>query len=239
MDPAANPAPGDNPAAPPAANAPAPASDPAAMNPTSGSEPDTNPSGNQDSAQVPSYRLREANEAKRAAEDKAEKLQQELDAAKQPPPSSDDDDDDIDPNVQSLVTKIIKKQGYVKKDEVDASVQATVRAQELRQQYQQDTTDLTSKYASTGIPFVADDVRNYAKENGIVISGKASLEATYQVMNSDKIVENTRNAAIAEYKEGGASSGEKPGSSGASMPAEPEVRGLKNRISAARAKLVT
>lgn len=239
MDPAANPAPGDNPAASPAANPPAPAGDPAANNPTPGSEPDTNPSGGQDPAQVPSYRLREANEAKRAAEERAETLQAELDAAKQPQSTDDDDDDDIEPNVRNLVTKIIKKEGYVKEDQVQATIKANTQALERQRQYQQDTADLTTKYANTGVPFVPNDVRDYAKEHGINITNRASLEATYNVMNSDKILENARLAAIAEYKEGGSSSGEKPGSSGAQKPEEPQVRGLKNRIAAARSKLGT
>lgn len=242
MDPAANPAPGETPAASPAANPPASAGDPAASNPTSGSEPDINPSGGQDSAQVPSYRLREANEAKRAAEERAQQLQAELDAAKQssqPTDDDDDDDDEIEPSVRNLVTKIIKKEGYVKEDQVQATIKANTEVLERQRQYQQDTTDLTTKYANTGVPFVSEDVRNYAKENGINITSRASLEATYSAMNSDKILENARNAAIAEYKEGGKLSGERPGSTGATTPAEPEVRGLKNRIAAARSKLTT
>lgn len=206
-----------------------------------GSEPVTNPGSTSSEHTVPFDRFQAANDKAKAAEERAAKAEQETETLRgqQSQSSDDDEDDDIEPNVRSLVTRIIKKEGYVKKDEVTATVQATAQAQELKRQYQQDTVDLTAKYASTGVPFVPEAVRDYAKENGINITNRASLEATYNVMNSGKILENARNAAIAEYKEGGKLSGEKPGSSGASTPAEPEVRGLKNRIASARQKYST
>lgn len=226
-----------------------PPADPAASAATAqstpnGSEPVTNPGSTTPEQQVPFSRFQSANDKAKAAEDRAAKAEQELEESRQkqtqtPPPSDDDDDDDIDPSVRNLVTKIIKKEGYVKKDEVDASVSAASEAQNRQRQYQEDTAALTTQYANSGVPFVAEEVRTYAKENGITISSKASLDATYKAMNSDKIIENARNAAVTEFQEGGALSGEKPGSNGATPPEEPQVRGLKNRIAAARQKNAT
>jgi hypothetical protein len=123
-------------------------------------------------------------------------------------------------------------------------VQCQVQAVEARRQYQEDTKALTDKYAETGVPFVLEDVRKFAQDNKINITGKSSLEAAYKVMNEDKILDNVRNAAITDFKEnGGKSSAEKPGSGGEQQPEEPEVSGdnpgakLRSRIANARKKL--
>jgi hypothetical protein len=197
-----------------------------------GSEADNN-SGKGDEAMVPSHRVREATEARRAAEAEVDTLKQEL-ADLQATKSASKDDDDIDPEVQTLVTKILEKGGYVKKGDVDQAVQAT----EARRQYNEDTRELTTLYAKSGVPFKAEDIRKYAADNGLNITNKLSLDAAYKAMNFDKIVESKTNAAIVAAKENGnASSAEKPGSKGAEIPPDKEVTGLKNRIAAARARL--
>lgn len=195
---------------------------------TNGSETDKN-SGE---AMVPSHRVREATEARRAAEAERDQLRQELEASRQQTTAS-SNDEDIDPEVQTLVTKILEKGGYVKKGDVDAAVKAS----DLQRQYNEDVATLTSKYGKTGVPFKSADVRTYANDNGINITSKASMEAAYRQMNYEKILDAERNAAIAAYKEGGKTSAEKPGSEGAKKPEEQEVRGLKNRIALARSKL--
>jgi len=194
---------------------------------TTGSEAENNSS----EAMVPSHRVREATEARRQAEAERDELRQQLEEAQKS--SSASTDDEVDPEVQTLVTKILEKGGYVKKDDVSQAVQAS----EVKRQYNEDVASLNSKYGTSGVPFKIEAVRSFANENGINITSKASLEAAYRQMNYDKIVEAERNAAITSFKEGGKNSTEKPGSEGASPPAEKEIRGLKNRIHAASSKL--
>ena len=193
---------------------------------TTGSEADNNSS----EAMVPSHRVREATEARRQAEAERDELRRQLEEANK---LSSSEEDDIDPEVRSLVTKILEKDGYVKKSDVEQAVQQS----DLKRQYNEDVNSLTSKYSKTGIPFNAQEVMSFANENGINITNKASLEAAYRQMNYDKILDAERNAAITSYKEGGKTSAEKPGSSGATAPEEKEVRGLKDRIHAATSKL--
>ena len=191
-----------------------------------GSEPDTNTGNSQDPAMVPSDRLREETRKRQEAEERAARFEKELEAKNQPEPDpeEDDDDEEIDPKVSSLVTKIIKKQGYVKKEDVQASVNQL----EGRRQYREDTTELTSKYAKSSVPFVESDIVAYAKDKGINLRNKASMEAAYRDMNFDKITDAARKAAITEFKEGTGSEGEKPGGSdGKPHDPEPEVRGIK------------
>jgi len=198
-----------------------------------GSEADNNP-GDGNEAMVPSHRVREATEARRAAETERDTLRQELADLQAAAPTSNNDDDDIDPEVQTLVTRILDKGGYVKKGDVDQAVQAT----EARRQYNEDARELDALYAKSGVPFKAEDVRKYAADNGLNITNKLSLDAAYKAMNFDKIVETRTNAAIVAAKENGnGSSAERPGSKGADIPAEKEVTGLKNRIAAARSRL--
>lgn len=232
MDPS-NPAnPGETPASPTGNGGVDPS---APTNPApNGSEPDTNPGGQGEPAMVPSDRLREETSKRREAEERAQRLEQELAARNvEPDPDPDPDggeDEDIDPDVEKLVTKVIQKQGYVKQEDL--------QKREMARQYEQDVQSLTSKYADTSVPFVAEDVRKYAKENGISITSKASLEAAYRDMNFDKIVEAQKNAAITSFKEKGEhNAGEKPGGSdGKPHDQQPEVRGLKNRVHAALQK---
>lgn len=200
-----------------------------------GSEAVTNP-GNGQEQSVPYNRFQEVNDKAKAAEERAAKAEQEAESLRQQHSSNStsDDEDDIDPSVRKLVTKIIEKQGYVKKNDVDSAVGAA----EIRRQYNEDIVDLTSRYAKSGIPFVADDIRKFASESGINITSKASLDAAYKQMNFDKLTEAAKNAAITEFKENGdKNSAEKPGSTGAQAPQQPDVRGLKNRIHAARERI--
>ena len=230
---------GDQPGVTP--DAPAGTGEAPATPPAQGSQPpvgdDVTSTGNGNQEQtVPFGRFQEVNDKAKAAEERAAEAERKLaeaEAAKQPSPSDDEDDDDIDPSVQKLVTKIIENQGYVKKDDVQKAVQQS----ELARQYKEDVSELTSKYAKTTVPFVEKDVRDFAKENGINITSKNSLDAAYKQMNFDKLTEAAKNAAITAFKEGGKNTGERPGSTGAQPPQEPEVHGLKNRIAAARSRL--
>jgi len=203
--------------------------------PTNGSDSDNNTGNPQEPAMVPSDRLREETSKRKQAEERAAEAERQL-ATRNQPDTTPEDEDEIDPNVEKLVSSIIKKQGYVKKDEVQSAVQASERAR----QYKEDIGTLTSKYAKTGVPFVESDVRSYAKDNGINITSKASLEAAYRDMNFDKITEAAKNAAINDFKENGQNGGERPGhSSNKPNDKQTEVRGLKNRVHAAASKLRT
>jgi rRNA maturation endonuclease Nob1 len=212
------PAPGDTGAAPDAGTAPASTTP---TEPANGSEPDTNSS---QEAMVPSHRVREATEARRKAEEEAETLRKENEELRsqgsQTPQAN--DDEEIDTDVEKLIEPILKKRGYVSKEDMDQAVKAA----ETKRQYDSDVASLTSQYAESGVPFNVEDVRNYAKENGISISSKASLRAAYTDMNADKILEAERNKAIADFKENGSStSAETPGGQGAQLPEDKKVEG--------------
>lgn len=212
----------------------APASTTAPTEPANGSEADNNSSNE---AMVPSHRVREATEARRKAEEERDAAQRELEELRskqsQTPAQTGDDDEEIDVDVEKLVEPILKKRGYVTQEEL--------RAAEAKRQYDSDVASLTAQYAESGVPFVAEDVRQYAKDNGINITSKASLKAAYLDMNADKILEAERNKAIAEFKENGSSTtAERPGGSGPELPAEKKVEGnnpkerLMSRIRIAR-----
>jgi len=198
----------------------------ASTTPPSGSEAVIN-SGGTEEQQVPFTRFQEVNDKAKEAEERAERLQGELDAAKQTqtPPNS---DDDVEPDVLDLVKKSGAKLGFVSKEELDA--------REARIQVQQDINDLSTQYKDSGIPFDGKKVIDYAKANGMPLGSKKSLDAVYKEMNYDTIVEAQRKAAVAAYQEGAKSGGEKPGPKGAQAPEEPKAGSLRDRIKAAREK---
>lgn len=226
-----SPAPGVN-STPPVDNgagAQPPAQDP--VQPSNGSEPVTNPGASSTDTTVPFSRFQEVNDAKRKAEEEAQAAKEELEqfrAAQSQQPSN--DEEEIDPEVESLISKVLAKQGYVRKDDLQAS-QAKV-------QFDLDSRDLTEQYKNSGVPFESQAVMDWAKQNGFNITNKASLEGAYKVMNQDKIVEQATNKALTNFQENGnKTAGEKPGPGGAKAPEEPEVHGLKGRIAAARQKV--
>lgn len=199
--------------------------------PTGGEAVTSSGDGQQEQA-VPFHRFQEVNDAKRKAEERAQAVEQELAAIRAADESkgSQTGDDEIDPDVEALISKTIKKLGYVSKDEL-----AQDRA---AQQYQLDTQALTDQYKNSGVPFDANAVREYAKENGLPITNKTSMEAAFKQMNWGKFMELERNRAVTEFKENGSkTSGEIPGPGGARQPEQPEAHGVKSRIAAARQKL--
>lgn len=208
---------------------------------STGNEAVTNSEGEGQEQSVPFDRFQEVNNKAKSEAERAAKYERELEELRQQQSSqSSKEDEDIDPNVSSLVKKIIEKEGYVKKDALTEAVTKS----ELARQYREDTSELTVKYAKSGVPFNADAIRDYAKENGINITSKASLEAAYRQANFDKILESRTNAAITQFKEnGGKTTAEKPGSKGATPPVEKEVTGstaaerIKSRIGLARQKV--
>lgn len=197
--------------------------------PSNGSEPVINSDGAGDQT-VPFSRFQEVNDRAREYESEKTRLEQELEelrSAQQPPAQ---EEDDLDPEVEALISKVLSKQGYVKKDDL--------AAQQVQIQYGLDTRDLTEKYKDSGIPFDASEVRSFANKEGIQVTNKASLEAVYKVMNQDKLLEIATNKALTQFQEnGGKTSAEKPGPGGAKVSEEPEVHGLKGRIAAARQKV--
>lgn len=206
----------------PAGNDPSGQGTPPAPN---GSEPDNNAGGGNGEQSVPYSRFHEVNEKAKKAEEEAAQLRQQLEE-RDTTPDPEEDEDEVDPNVENLIEKVLSRRGYVKKSDLDA--------REGARQYVEDVKELTDKYAKSSVPFVAEDVRNFAKDNNINITSKASLEAAYKTMNYDKLVEAAQNAAITEFKEGKNFQGEKPNGNGGKEPEQqPAVRGVKNRIHAA------
>lgn len=228
-----NPGPGVTPA-PPAAPA-EPQTPPAAPEAQpNGSEPDTNPGGQQLEQTVPFNRFQEVNDAKKASDDRVKQLEDELAQSRQQP-STPQNDDDLDPEVEDLIRKGAKKLGLVSQQELDA--------RQMQTQVQQDVRDLESHYTNSGIPYDHRAVMSYAESNNMPITSKAALEAAYRSMNWDKLLEVERQRAIAGVQAGNSSSAERPGSSGAQAPQEPELTGknpkdrARERIRLARQKL--
>lgn len=210
--------------APPAEDPAAPAA-PAPSEPT-GSEPVINPSGTEEQT-VPYTRFQEVNKAKADAEEKSARLESELEAERQAKaPVTSEEDDDIDPETLDLVNKSAKKLGFVSKEELDA--------RDLKDQVQKDIDNLTSEYKDSSVPFDGKAVIKYANDNNMPLGSKQSLDAVYQYMNRDAIIEANRKAAIESFQKGSASSGEKPGSAGAKLPEEPKPGNLHDRITTAR-----
>lgn len=200
-----------------------------------GSEADNNSSDNQE-AMVPSWRVRKETEARRKAEEDKARLEAEISELRNKQSSSETPDEDVDTEVLDLVKKSAEKLGLVSKDEL--------QRKELEIQVRQDVKDLEGQYANSGIPYDHQKVLDYAEEHNIPVSSKAALQAAYKEMNWDKIVEAERQKAIAGFKEGSSTSGEKPGSSDTKDIAEgkdvegatPREKSL-SRIRAARQKI--
>lgn len=240
MDPS-NPGPGVQtapPAAPAAPAAPAEPQTPPPAQPSqpNGSEPVTNPGGTPEQT-VPFDRFQEVNDAKKAAEEEAQRLRDELaQRSNSQPQLPQNDDDDLDPDVEELIRKGAKKLGLVSQAELDA--------QRMQSQVQQDVRDLESSTANSGVPYVHADVLKYAETNNIPLTSKAALEAAYKQMNWDKLIEVERQRAIQGANNPPASGAERPGGGGTPSPSEePDVQGRNpkergiSRIRAARQKI--
>ena len=198
---------------------------PAPSEPT-GSEPVIN-TGKTEEQTVPFTRFQEVNDKAKEAEDRAARLESELEAertAKAQVPSQ--EEEDIDPETVELVKKSASKLGLVSKEELDAR-EATI-------QVKSDINELTSQYKDSSVHFDGQKVIDYAKANGMPLGSKKSLDAVYKEMNYSAIIEAQRKAAVESFQKGSASSGEKPGSSGAQPPTEQKPGSLKDRIKAAR-----
>lgn len=228
--------PGDNATPPVVPAAPAASAEPQ-VPPTPpstppGIEPDTNPGG--EPAMVPSDRLREETEKRRAAEDRVKELEAQTPSAPQLPAN---EDDDLDPEVEDLIRKGAKKLGLVSQEDLDA--------RQTEAQVRQDVIALETTPPVVGIPYDHKAVLEYANTNNMPITSKAALQAAYKEMNWDKIVEAERQRAIDGYKSGDSSSAEQSGSGGPIPPAEPELTAktpkerTRERIRNARQKLMS
>ncbi len=182
-----------------------------------GSEVDINPENGKDK-NVPYDRFHEVNEAKKQAEERALKAEEELEALKTPkddPPS----DDDIDPDTEKLLDSYVKKKGFVSESEL---------------QVRSDVQDLKSEYAKNDIPFDDKAIYDYSKKNGLPVpASKEGWRAMYRAINHESILESERKKAIAEYRKGSDSTAEKPGPGGAKKPADEKLLTRKERIHAA------
>lgn len=227
------------PAEPAAPAAPTEPQTPIAQEPTpNGSEPVTNPGGTNEQT-VPFDRFQEVNDKAKAAEAKAQELEEENERLRNPEPASStnpqNNDDELDPEVEALIRKGAKKLGLVSQDDLAAA--------RNRDQVQQDINDLTATPPVAGIPYDNKTVMDYAKANNLPVTSKNALVAAYKSANWDKILEAERQRAIDGYKTGGSSGAERPGSTGATPPVEPEITGkstkerTRERIRNARQKL--
>lgn len=186
-----------------------------------GSEVVTNPEDGKDK-NVPYDRFHEVNEAKKQAEERAAKLEEEIEELKKPPvdPPS---DDEIDPDTEKLLDSYAKRKGFVSESEI---------------QVRNDVQDLKSEYAKSDVPFDDKTIYDYSKKNGLPIpASKEGWRAMYKAINHEAILESERKKAIAEYRAGDKSTAEKPGPGGAKPPTETKLLTRKERIHAAAQKV--
>lgn len=223
------------PPAEPAAPAATEPQAPAQPNDPTGSEPVTNP-GDKSEQTVPFARFQEVNDKAKEAEERATKLQEELDQRPQTPSiTPQNGEEELDPEVVDLVSKSAKKLGFVTQEEL--------AQRETDIQVRQDVRELETTPPNVGIPYDHKEVLKYANDNNLPITSKAALRAAYRELNYDKIVEAERQKAIEGYKTAGSSGAEQPGSTGATPPSEPELTGktakerTRERIRNARQKL--
>lgn len=229
---------GVQPASPAAPAAPAAS----VQTPPNGSEAVTNPGSGAPEQLVPFSRFQEVNDKAKTAEEELRKANEELERLRQQPPTPQtpqNGDDDLDPEVVEIVKKSASKLGFVTAEQL-AAREAELK---LQTQVQQDVRDLEGHYASSGIPYVHQDVLKYATDNNLPITSKAALEAAYRGLNWNKILEAERQRALAD-NHGSGSGAERPGRSAPQQPQDPnkvegrnpQERGI-SRIRAARQKL--
>lgn len=185
---------------------------------STGSEVDTNADDNKDKS-VPYDRFHEVNEAKKQADERAQKAEEELEKLKN---ESSDAKEDPDPDVEKVLEDFARRKGLVSKTEI---------------QLQNDVQELKSEYSKTGVPFDDKKVYEYAQNNGVPLNSKSSWRAAYRDMNYDAILEEERKRAVTEYREGDKSTAEKPGPGGAKKPTETRGEDRKSRIHNAAQKI--
>lgn len=229
MEPTTDPdvtAPSADPAAAPVAPATTPATDP------TGSEAVTN-TGDGKGQEVPFERFQEVNNRAKEAEERAAKAESRVDDFMKRFQSPQEDDVEIEDDVKQILDAYVKKNGFVTKEQME---QAQKQA-ELNAQAATDIQSLTAQYKESGVPYDNQKVLEYAKANNMPITSKTSLESAYFMSNRDAILEAERKRAVTNFQETGKSGAEKPTPGGGTQPEQPEVHGLKARISAARSKL--
>lgn len=191
---------------------------------SNGSEADTNTDEGKDKS-VPYDRFHEVNEAKKQAEERATKVEQELEDLKKSNEESQNESssDEIDPDTEKILESYAKRHGLVSKSEL---------------QLQSDVQDLKSEYAKSGIPFEDKAIYDYSKNNGLPVpSSKEGWRAMYRALNHESILETERKRAVEAYRSGDKSTAEKPGPGGAKAPTETKLLTRKERIHAAAQKV--
>lgn len=197
-----------------------------------GSEPDTN-TGKPTEQNVPYERFQEVNNRAKEAEERATRAEENVTNFMKRFKDPSEDDVEIEDDVKQILDAYVKKNGFVTKEQMEQA-QKTV---ELNTRAASDVSSLTAQYKDTSVPYDNAKVLAYAKENGMSITSKASLESAYFMANRDAILDAERKAAVTNFQETGRSGAEKPTPGGGTSTEEPEVHGLKARIKAARSKL--
>lgn len=182
---------------------------------------------------VPYERFQEVNNRAKKAEERAAQAEKNVSDFLQRFKDPFEDEVEIEDDVKQILDSYVKKNGFVTKEQMDQAQKTA----ELNAQVSSDVTSLTAQYKDSSVPYDNAKVLAYAKENGISITSKASLESAYLMANREAILEANAKAAVTNFQETGKSGAEKPTPGGGTSPEEPEVHGLKARIKAARAKL--
>lgn len=182
---------------------------------------------------VPYERFKEVNDRAKEAEERATRAEENVNNFMKRFQDPSEDEVEIEDDVKAILDTYVKKNGFVTKEQMEQAQKTA----ELNTQVASDVSSLTAQYKDSSVPYDNAKVIAYAKENGITITSKASLEATYFQANRDVILEAERKAAVTSFQETGKTGAEKPGSGGGTTTEQPEVHGIKARIQAARAKL--
>lgn len=187
-----------------------------------GREAVTNSGEGQEQA-VPFSRFQEVNDAKKVAEERAAEAERKLQESTAAQPSG----NEPDPDVEKTLDDYAKRHGLMTKGEFEKQQQDTA----ARIQVRQDTSELRTQYKESGVPFDDKAVFSYMKDHNMSVTSKDAMDAAYQHMNREKIMEAARNKAIADFQEGAKSGAERPGPGGSKPPAgNSQPAGLRGRI---------
>lgn len=152
---------------------------------------DQQPEPNQEIQEL-SNRLEELEQQRKQDQRYISQLQQKKEEPQSQPP----DENEVDK--QTL--EWLNQRGYVRKDDVDKTVEAKLAEREGQRQIADAVKSLSSTYNGEGEhkdypPFKEEDVLPYAQQNNIF-----DLEVAYRSLNNDKILAAEVNKAIESSK---------------------------------------
>lgn len=213
----------------PTAEVTAPTVEPATETPTNSevatTEPETATVETPDETteqQIPKSRFDEVYSKSKETERQLEEVRAELAKLSESKPVDQpvvDDGPELDPDSQKALEKFLSSKGFVSKAELEQE-----RALETAKiQLQSDVRELTGWAEEKGYPkFDQKSVMDYAKENGIAITSKKSLESAYLAQNLEAITQAAIKAGV-NASVAPTATVEKPGAATGKAPSAPET----------------